>query len=258
MSEIQGNGNVYQRLQKARVMLHSGGIKGTGRNEYADYGYIEMSDFLPKTQMICAEVGLCGVVSFGELIALLRIVNVDQTDDFIDFTSPMSTANLKGCHPVQNLGAVEAYLRRYLWFAALEVVEHDELDTNTGKTADTEKPVFLSQVQLDEMKKEIEDRDVNEKKFLAVAAAKSLEEIETVRFDGLMIQIRTKPVVKEAKKAPPKTEKPADKPKDETPAQTFECPQVPGLMLSGAMCCEAPCHENCPVYQLYLNSQAKK
>jgi hypothetical protein len=31
---------------------------------------------------------------------------------------------------VQNLGAVQTYIRRYLWVAALEIVEHDALDSS--------------------------------------------------------------------------------------------------------------------------------
>jgi hypothetical protein len=49
----------------------------------------------------------------------------------------MSEASLKGCHPVQNLGAVETYVRRYLWVTALEIVEHDGLDSSAPiKTED--------------------------------------------------------------------------------------------------------------------------
>jgi hypothetical protein len=44
----------------------------------------------------------------------------------------MSSAALKGCHDVQNLGAVQTYLRRYLWTNAFEIVEHDALDATTG------------------------------------------------------------------------------------------------------------------------------
>jgi len=49
----------------------------------------------------------------------------------------MSTASLKGCHEVQNLGAVQTYIRRYLWVCALEIVESDaiETDPNTTKAA---------------------------------------------------------------------------------------------------------------------------
>jgi hypothetical protein len=44
----------------------------------------------------------------------------------------MADANLKGAHPIQNLGAVETYTRRYLWVTAMEIVEHDVLDATTG------------------------------------------------------------------------------------------------------------------------------
>jgi len=45
-------------------------------------------------------------------------------------TSPMSSAALKGCHDVQNLGAVQTYIRRYLWVTAMEIVEHDAIDSS--------------------------------------------------------------------------------------------------------------------------------
>jgi hypothetical protein len=44
----------------------------------------------------------------------------------------MGSAALKGCHEVQNVGAVETYQRRYLWVTAMEIVEHDVLDAVTG------------------------------------------------------------------------------------------------------------------------------
>jgi hypothetical protein len=33
---------------------------------------------------------------------------------------------------VQNLGAVQTYLSRYLWVSVLHIVEHDALDATTG------------------------------------------------------------------------------------------------------------------------------
>jgi hypothetical protein len=46
----------------------------------------------------------------------------------------MGSAQLKGCHEVQNIGAVETYQRRYLYTTALELLEHDVLDATTGQT----------------------------------------------------------------------------------------------------------------------------
>ena len=41
---------------------------------------------------------------------------------------------------MQNLGAVQTYIRRYLWVAALEIVEHDALDATTGGSETKEAP----------------------------------------------------------------------------------------------------------------------
>jgi hypothetical protein len=74
-------------------------------------------------------------------MAYLTIYDTDGGDsNFVTFTSPMSSAALKGCHDVQNLGAVQTYLRRYLWTNAFEIVEHDALDATTGGAEPVKKP----------------------------------------------------------------------------------------------------------------------
>lgn len=125
--------SVYKKLQEARILLQNTKLNKSGKNKFAGYEYFELGDFLPQIQKICKDVGLCGTVSFDQTMAYLTIYDVDGTDKgFLTFTSPMSTAALKGCHDVQNLGAVQTYLRRYLWTNAFEIVEHDALDATTG------------------------------------------------------------------------------------------------------------------------------
>lgn len=123
--------SVYKKLQAARIKLQNTKLTKSGKNKFAGYEYFELGDFLPAIQNICHEAGLCGVVSYTNDLAYLNIYDV-ETNDCIVFTSPMSKAELKGCHDVQNLGAVQTYLRRYLWTAAFEIVEHDALDATTG------------------------------------------------------------------------------------------------------------------------------
>lgn len=112
---------------QARIKLHGLTIGKTGRNEFAKYNYMELADFLIPTQQILFELGLCGVVSFTADIATLTLTDVEDGSQIL-ITSPMGTAALKGCHEVQNIGAVETYQRRYLWVAAMEIVEHDAID----------------------------------------------------------------------------------------------------------------------------------
>lgn len=122
--------NVYQKLNLAREKFHSAEIKKSGHNKFANYYYFELADFVVPALKIFKEVGLTSVIRFETDIATMEIVNNEKPEDRIYITSPMSEASLKGCHPVQNLGAVETYVRRYLWVTALEIVEHDGLDSS--------------------------------------------------------------------------------------------------------------------------------
>lgn len=134
---------VYHKLQTARIKLQQTQLKKSGHNKFAGYQYFELGDFLPTINQIFHELGLCSTVSFTADNAVLSIIDTD-TGGAISFTSPMAEAQLKGCHPVQNLGATQTYLRRYLYVLALEIVEHDALDATTGADAPkSSKPVTV-------------------------------------------------------------------------------------------------------------------
>jgi hypothetical protein len=126
--------SAHKKLMQARVMLQSREMKKSGHNKFAGYHYFELGDFLPHIQSIFADIGLCGVISFASDVATLTIIDADDASQ-LTLTCPMSSASLKGCHEVQNLGAVMTYIRRYLWTTALEIVEHDMLDATTGQDA---------------------------------------------------------------------------------------------------------------------------
>lgn len=125
--------NVYEKLNAARKEFHGLKLTKTGHNKFAGYYYFELGDFLIPALDVFAKHGLCAVVSFDADKASMTIRDIENPTDCIVLFSPMGSAALKGCHEVQNIGAVETYQRRYLWVAALEIVEHDALDATTGK-----------------------------------------------------------------------------------------------------------------------------
>lgn len=129
--------SVYKKLNNARLELQNTKLNKSGHNKFAGYKYFELGDFLPTINKTFSDAGLCGVVSFTADLATLTITDVDDGSQIV-ITSPMGSAALKGCHEVQNVGAVETYQRRYLWVTAMEIVEHDALDATTG----AEKPVI--------------------------------------------------------------------------------------------------------------------
>ena len=120
--------SVHKKLMQARVKLQATEMKKSGKNSFQGYSYFELGDFIPHIQTIFNDIGLCGVVSFDSTHATLCITDVDDGTCIV-ITSPMADANLKGAHPIQNLGAVESYQRRYLWMTAMEIVEHDIIDS---------------------------------------------------------------------------------------------------------------------------------
>ena len=152
--------NIYSKMQKARCEFQEKPLKKSGHNKFAGYHYFELGDFLPTINSLLEKYNLCSNISFDNDMATLTIVNAENTDEKLVFTSPMSNANLKGCHDVQNLGAVQTYLRRYLWVNAFEIVESDGLDATTGK--DDKPSKTKANVNAAKIMKLIETKYVNE------------------------------------------------------------------------------------------------
>jgi ERF superfamily len=142
--------SVHSKLNQARMTLQATKLNKSGQNKFAGYTYFELGDFLPTVNQIFSDLGLCGIVSYGTDLATLTITDVEDNSS-ISITSPMAEANLKGCHPIQNLGAVETYTRRYLWVTALEIVEHDALDSSQPVV---EKLPELKSVTIDDLDEE--------------------------------------------------------------------------------------------------------
>jgi hypothetical protein len=146
---------VYEKLQKARVKLQNIELKKSGHNKFAGYRYFELTDFLPTVNSIFAELGLCHTLEFTSDLATMRVI--DTVDGgCAKFTCPMASAQLKGCHEVQNLGASITFITRYLMVMAMAICEHDSLDATTGsEEPKSSKPVTKS--VFDELDSESQD-----------------------------------------------------------------------------------------------------
>jgi hypothetical protein len=140
---------VYKKLSDARIKLQKTELTKSGHNKFAGYKYFELGDFLPAVQSIFNEVGLIDAISFTEDLATMVVYDVDDGSS-VTFTSPMGTANLKGCHEVQNIGAVETYQRRYLYTVSMAISEHDALDAVTGSQPVEVKPVVKEVPKVDD------------------------------------------------------------------------------------------------------------
>jgi hypothetical protein len=120
---------VYAKLQKCRVELQNMELKKSGHNKFAGYRYFELGDFLPAVNTLFDIYGLAYSLQFDREMATMFIIDV-ETGSSIKFTCPMEQAILKGCMPVQNLGASITYITRYLLVMALAICEHDAVDAS--------------------------------------------------------------------------------------------------------------------------------
>lgn len=133
--------NVYQKLQTARVELQKRPLKKSGYNGFSKFNYFQLDDFLPNVNEIFGDIGLCSHFTFEGDSALLTIVNADEPKETLIFSSPIAESGIKGATPIQNLGGVHTYMRRYLWIMAMEIVEHDSIDSLSP--ADREEKPFI-------------------------------------------------------------------------------------------------------------------
>lgn len=141
--------NIYQKLAQARVQLQNAGLKKTGKNDYAGFEYFELGDFLPQINAIFGDMGLCSMfhierrlneetgIDLGK-VAHLKIIDT-ETNDTIEFQSPVAEVAQKGGNPIQALGAEHTYMRRYLWLEAMEITECDAVDATIDKDKQEQK-----------------------------------------------------------------------------------------------------------------------
>jgi hypothetical protein len=125
---VENKSNIYEKLQKIREELQTTKLPKTGKNKYAGYDYFTLDDFLPTLIKLMSKAKITSVISFHKEIASLQLINAENIEEKITFTSPMATTDLKGCHDIQNLGAVQTYLRRYLYITAFDITEEETLD----------------------------------------------------------------------------------------------------------------------------------
>lgn len=140
--------NVYEKLQEARVMLQQKNNKKSGKNKFANFSYYELADFLPSINEIFKQLKLFSMFNIRDNIATLVIINIENITDTITFESPIAEAEIKGSTPIQCLGGIHTYMKRYLYLNALEIVESDMFDSKVG---DKDKPLV-------EGKKEVEHK----------------------------------------------------------------------------------------------------
>ena len=161
--------NVYAKLLEARKRFLESGVKKSGKNMYAEFKYFTLEDIIPVKQKIFEDLGLVDVIQFDDERAKLVVFNIDDPNDFTSFTSQLAADESLIKNPIQKVGAIQTYVRRYLYMLMLDIVEADAIEATTDKpdteSETAEKPVQTKSKkpatpeQREEVKKELIDED---------------------------------------------------------------------------------------------------
>lgn len=161
---------IYRKLQQVRVEIGKLNLKKTGENLYSHFKYWQLEDFIFQANEEFNKVGLCPVFSINvpytvykddgsrriqEKCATLKIYD-SETGEYVVFESPLADVIMgkqDKVNPIQQLGAMHTYLKRYLYLNALELAENDEINEAINRPTQEEIVEFEAKYSLDEQKR---------------------------------------------------------------------------------------------------------
>ena len=170
--------NIYAKLLEARQRFLASGIKKNGVNRYAEYKYFTLDDIIPTKQEIFKELGIADVISFGTEVATLTIFNVDNPDESIEFMSQLDRDDSLIKNPIQKVGAIQTYVRRYLYMLALDIIESDGIEETTGKPTND---VIETPIQKPKRPVTIEERAETKKELINESGEATETQIKSIK-----------------------------------------------------------------------------
>jgi len=178
--------NVWQKLLAARIEFLRRGVSKSGVNMHAEFKYFELEDIVPVATEIFSTYNCLFVTSFPDGKAVGRLINLDNAEEqvIVEFTSrSIAEPGKFRMNEVQGLGAEITYMRRYLYFLILDVVEADAFDAESGKDAPApkatpKKPV--STEQREEIKKDLTAPEANADELQIKALKAVLKKLKEV------------------------------------------------------------------------------
>jgi len=157
-----GEMTLIQKFNEAKKRLIETELNKSGKNTFQKYEYFELGDFITDIIQLEHELNFANVISFptinGVSTALLTIID-GSSDKTITFESPIADASTKGASPIQAIGSMHTYMRRYMYVLAYEIAEHDAIDGKDQKEKE-EMPKgtkILPKIDLTAIQKEVQE-----------------------------------------------------------------------------------------------------
>lgn len=131
--------NIYSKIMKVRKEFKNSQIKKSGKNEFQNFSYLELSDFIPTAIDLCESVGLYIHTNIGTITnkeyATMTVVNVDNAEEKVVYSLELPCISKEGAfnNKIQDIGKMETYIRRYLYMLFLDIAVADSVDSEDNR-----------------------------------------------------------------------------------------------------------------------------
>lgn len=163
--------NIYQKINNIKQDFLKSNVKKSGKNKNAGFEYFELVDFMPTLVELMNKYKVYSFISFTEKEATITLINVEKTEEKVIITSPVVdfksykyekdtkgnyTGNviedLTNMNSIQKMGAIQTYIRRYLYLIAFDIVEPELFDNLSGEIKEEDKATVSQLAYIDSLK----------------------------------------------------------------------------------------------------------
>lgn len=163
--------NIYQKINNIKQDFLKSNVKKSGKNKNAGFEYFELVDFMPTLVELMNKYKVYSFISFTEKDATITLINVEKAEEKVIITSPVVdfksykyekdtkgnyTGNviedLTNMNSIQKMGAIQTYIRRYLYLIAFDIVEPELFDNLSGEIKEEDKATVNQLAYIDSLK----------------------------------------------------------------------------------------------------------
>lgn len=178
--------NIYEKIMNVRTVFLSLKIKKSGYNKFSKFYYHELNDFLAQATKMFNDIKLYSRFSIIPANsneaeqAKMVVINIENPEEQEIYILPTADCFIGrkndgtgGADPIQNLGGKITYLRRYMYFIILDLIEDDSVDGQQQN-----KPNKKTPKQYSTPKSTSQFSGLNETEAIKLAITKGMETIE--------------------------------------------------------------------------------
>lgn len=123
--------NIFEKIDAVRMALLK---QEMAKNKKAfNYKYIDLPQIEPLILEECSKVKMLTLVDFPQGSAVIKVYDLEATDTTtpclsISVPCDYSLVDIKGSQPIQKVGGMMTYMRRYLYMQLFAISEHDSVE----------------------------------------------------------------------------------------------------------------------------------